>query len=301
VNLEFFRLRLHFRAVEPVRFPPGKAGNMLRGAFGTALRRAACVPECSNAATCALRATCAYSRLFEPRAAARGTGPSGLLDWPRPFVFRARHLDGQRFEAGQLFHFDVHLFDVANPGFAAFAASFARLAQDGMGPGRGRTELLHAAFIGLDGAPSPQPIALPLARGGENVSRILVRFVTPTELKGAPQAHPNFATLFGRIRDRVSNLRALYGPGPLPIDFHGMGARAERVEMPRCELRWEQIQRRSSRTRQSHPLGGFVGEAEYEGDLAEFLPYLDAAKWTGVGRQTVWGKGEIETRVVATS
>jgi CRISPR/Cas system endoribonuclease Cas6 (RAMP superfamily) len=80
-----------------------------------------------------------------------------------------------------------------------------------------------------------------------------------------------------------------------------MGERAACVEMPRCELRWEHVARRSSRTGQSHPLGGFLGEAEYAGDLAEFLPYLIAAKWIGVGRQTVWGKGEIETRVIATS
>jgi hypothetical protein len=37
-----------------------------------------------------------------------------------------------------------------------------------------------------------------------------------------------------------------------------------------------------------------VGSAEYEGDLAEFVPYLRAARWAGVGRQTVWGNGEIE-------
>jgi len=297
VNLAFFRLRLHFRAVEPVRFPPGKAGNILRGAFGTALRHVACVPECTEAASCPRRATCAYSRLFEPRAA-RGTGPSGLRDWPRPFVFRAAHLDGQRFQAGQHFHFDAHLFDLAQPGIEAFAASFARLAQEGIGPGRGRAELLGTELLGLDGTPSPQPIALSLERSAENVSRILVRFVTPTELKGA-DSPAAFATLFSRIRDRISTLRALYGPGPLEIEFHDMSERAACVEMPRCELQWERVERRSSRTGQSHSLGGFVGEAEYSGDLAEFLPYLDAARWTGVGRQTVWGKGEIETRVLS--
>jgi hypothetical protein len=37
-----------------------------------------------------------------------------------------------------------------------------------------------------------------------------------------------------------------------------------------------------------------VGEAEYEGELGEFVPYLKAGKWVGVGRQTVWGKGEVE-------
>ncbi len=299
VNFAFFRLRLHFRAVEPVRFPAGKAGNVLRGVFGTSLRRVACVPECPGAASCELRAACAYSRLFEPRAA-RGTGPSGLRDWPRPFVFRARHLDGGHFEGGQAFHFDVHIFDLAQPGVDAFAASFAFLAREGIGPGRGRAALVRAELLDLDGAPTAQPISLSLERGAANISRILVRFVTPTEVKGAdgPAA---FATLFSRIRDRVSTLRALYGPGPLAIDFRGMAQRAACVEMPRCELRWERVERRSTRTGQSHSLGGFVGEAEYSGDLAEFLPYLDAAKWTGVGRQTVWGKGEIETRVIATS
>ncbi|MBI2680942.1 MAG: CRISPR system precrRNA processing endoribonuclease RAMP protein Cas6 [Candidatus Solibacter usitatus] len=301
MNFAFFRLRLHFRAAEPVRFPPGKAGNILRGAFGTALRGVACVPECTAAATCPLRATCAYSRLFEPRAAR--AGPSGLVDWPRPFVFRAAHLDGRRFEAGQPFHFDAHLFDLADPGVTAITASFACLAQEGIGPGRGRSELVAAEMIDLDCAAAAQPITLSLDRGAENVSRILVRFVTPTELKsaGSPQSHPTFATLFARVRDRISTLRALYGPGPLAIDFHAMGERAKRVKMPRCELQWQHVERRSSRSGQSHPLGGFVGEVEYEGDLAEFLPYLRAAQWTGAGRQTVWGKGEIATRVVATS
>ncbi len=124
-----------------------------------------------------------------------------------------------------------------------------------------------------------------------------MRFVTPTELKGS-DSPAAFATLFSRIRDRISTLRALYGPGPLEIEFRDMAERAACVEMPRCELQWERVERRSSRTGQSHSLGGFLGEAEYSGDLAEFLPYLDAARWTGVGRQTVWGKGEIETRVI---
>ena len=32
---------------------------------------------------------------------------------------------------------------------------------------------------------------------------------------------------------------------------------------------------------------------------AEFAPYLALGKWVGVGRQTVWGKGEIETHLPA--
>ena len=88
-------------------------------------------------------------------------------------------------------------------------------------------------------------------------------------------------------------MRELYDDGPLEIDFRGFGERAAKVRMLRCEVAQMDVRRRSSRTGQVHSLGGFIGEAEYAGELTEFVPYLHAARWTGVGRQTVWGKGEI--------
>jgi hypothetical protein len=102
---------------------------------------------------------------------------------------------------------------------------------------------------------------------------------------------PEFAILFARLRDRVSILHRLYGGGPLDIDFAGMAQRAAAVRIGGGALRWETVERHSSRTGQSHPLGGFLGEVEYHGELTEFLPWLAAGYWTGVGRQTVWGKG----------
>jgi hypothetical protein len=63
--------------------------------------------------------------------------------------------------------------------------------------------------------------------------------------------------------------------------------------MTRCEIQHVPVERTSRATGETHSLGGFTGVAEYQGDLGEFLPYLEIARWTGVGRQTVWGKGEI--------
>ena len=129
-----------------------------------------------------------------------------------------------------------------------------------------------------------------------NIHRLRVRFLTPTELKGA--ATPEFGPLIARIRDRVSTLRALYGRGPLDLDFRAFGERAAAVRMTRCELHTVEHERVSKGTGQKHSLGGFVGLAEYEGSVAEFIPYLEAARWTGVGRQTVWGKGEIAVEMI---
>jgi CRISPR/Cas system endoribonuclease Cas6 (RAMP superfamily) len=118
--------------------------------------------------------------------------------------------------------------------------------------------------------------------------RVRVHFLSPTELKNARR--PEFGPLFSRIRDRIGTLRALYGSGPLEIDFKAMGERAMAIQMTRCDIRHVEVERS---TGQRHPLGGFTGIAEYEGDLTEFIPYLEIAGYTGVGRQTVWGNGEI--------
>ncbi len=164
--------------------------------------------------------------------------------------------------------------------------AFARLAKDGLGPLRGRADLVSV---------EQRPISLPLDPGPAETHALRVEFVTPTELKSGDRlaARPEFDVLFARARDRVSTLRALYGAGPLAIDFRAMAERAAAIRMTRCDLHQVEAERKSSRTGQVHGISGFVGIAEYEGALTEFLPYLKAAEWTGVGRQCVWGKGEL--------
>jgi hypothetical protein len=126
--------------------------------------------------------------------------------------------------------------------------------------------------------------------------RIRVDFLTPTELKHEHKIvhRPEFPILFGRIRDRIGTLSRLYGADTLDIDYQGTNARAAAVRMTSCRIGRQETQRRSTKTGQGHSIGGFVGHAEYEGDLGEFLPYLQAGRWVGVGRQSVWGKGEIK-------
>ena len=291
-TFEFYRLRWHFEALGKLSFPAGVSGNVVRGAFGLLLRQTA--------------SSEVYAGLFEPGRAG-GASPSGLKDWPRPFVFRTAALDGREIAPGEAFHIDMNLFDCRAELMGAIRTTFEQLGQTGLGPGRGRAALTRVEQVGTDelaweigtrpGPPSlirldPEPAELA-------ERQVRLRFETPTELKGAngrnsaSDAAPDFGVLFARLRDRISTLRALYGAGPLAVDFRGLGDRARAVELVSSDIEWISARRRSSRTGQSHPLGGFTGEAEYAGDLGEFLPWLRAARWTGVGRQTVWGKGDV--------
>mgnify|MGYP003345211683 CR=1 FL=1 len=237
---------LRFR-IRPRREAPVTA-NLLRGAFGSAVRG---ISERD------------YQRFFAPKRVG-GDGPSGLMDPPRPFVFRVCGPD----EIG------MNVFATREPANEAFLAAMNAI----------------RAFK-IESVTGTNVLRLPLSGAACGVSRLRVCFLTPTELKGVDR--PDFGTLLARIRDRISTLRELYGPGPLDLDFKAFGERAARVRITRCDLIQIAAGRVSRATGQSHSLGGFTGVAEYEGDLAEFLPYLEIARWTGVGRQTVWGKGEI--------
>jgi hypothetical protein len=307
VCFEFYRLRFHFEAIDGLSIPRARAGNMVRGAFGATLRKLACSSQCGESGH---HADCQYARIFEPRSADL-VGPSGFRDLPRPFVLRTAQLDARKISPGELFSFDAHWFDTRSATLTYFASALAQLGCEGLGPHRGRSRLVAVEQLALDDAllctafqdgnwrHGLQPTSVSLIPEESGIASVTVRFVTATELKHGNElaTRPEFAVLFARIRDRVSTLRALYGAGPLEVDFREMGDRAEAIEMPRCEIRQVRAVRRSTRTGQTHPLGGFTGVAEYRGELSEFLPYLRAARWTGIGRQTVWGKGEIRVMV----
>jgi hypothetical protein len=255
-TFDLYPLRYRMVARAVLDFPAGETANLLRSRLGKALRRISRE---------------LYEGFFAPRA---GSGPSGLRDAPRPFVLRVRHLEGAHFASGERFEIGMNLFETRR-------APFDEL----------RGALSAAVSSDCAGISGIEPLSLRLDPSSNPVSRVRVHFLTPTELK--PADHPEFAVLFARLRDRISTLRALYGTGPLEIDFRAMAERAAAIRISRCELQRVEAERLSRSTGQRHSLGGFIGVAEYEGNLAEFVPYLEVARWTGVGRQTVWGKGEI--------
>jgi hypothetical protein len=263
VTFDLQACRFHLSARDAIHFPSGLTGNILRGALGSILRKTACEED--------------YARIFEPVSA--GVGPSGLTNWPRPFVIRAAALDGRTVKPDEQFCFSLNLFDTRNPALEHFTRAFGQWAD---------LVSVEQASVAVELSPPSVP-----------VSRIRVEFQTPTELKtDGAVGEPEFPVLMARARDRVSTLRSLYGAGPLEIDFRGLAERAQSVRTVRCELQRMEVERRSSRTGQRHGIGGFVGFAEYEGDLAEFLPFLEAAHWTGVGRHCAWGNGQIRTEIL---
>jgi len=308
VTFRYFPLCFRFVALTPVSFGSGLPGNAIRSALGSSLRQAGCVPDCDDSGACRHGNDCPYLYLFQPNVE---SGPSGLRHRPRPFVIRARQLEHCSIARGDKFEFQINVFELRRPVIDWVVRAFCRWEEHEQGPARSTVHLdaveLQPCFgppqlLFADGVllrPTPEPVSLSLERESpQDAKRLHVEFLSPTELKenGIVVEVPRFATLMRRIWERINTLSSVYGDGVLPINWSSLIERAASVR--NVSSRGVHVPvKRTSRKVGRHPLGGFVGELVYEGEVSQFVPWLRIAEITGVGRQTVWGKGEIRVRV----
>ena len=204
-----------------------------------------------------------YARWFDPHWT---NGPSGYKNAPRPFVLRWRE------PQLHFITFDPH--PTPRPIEVALAQNAA---------------IKREAVLQL-------PVLQTTAQTQTDPSTLRLNFVTPVELKkdGQIVTEPEFSILIDRLVERVWALGCLYQHWPASTDLTPLSEAARKVQL--VGHGWEPVvhQRRSARSCQLHGIGGFTGWAEYAGPLHQFLPLLAIGAWTGVGRQTVWGKGAFQ-------
>lgn len=301
--------RFVFRCEEPAVFPAGTLTNHLRGAFGLIFRRMVCDPACSGPEACARMGACPYTRLFAPRLDALAA--AGVADPPRSYVLRTPVLDELHFMPGDLFSVDLHLFDHSLPCLRYFIWAYMQLAEEGLGPRRARVRLQSVVRLSADRQPERKvfdgqhiepdaesnPLRLSLAPPRTPVHNLRILFLTPTALRVGNHntMQPDFPAIIARGCERIAALSGFYQGTGLDADFRSICQRAWTVHLVASDTHPITVERHSARTGENHELSGFVGSADYFGDLTEFVPYLRAAYWTGIGKHTVWGNGAIQT------
>lgn len=307
--------RFIFRCEDPAIFPAGTLTNHLRGAFGLIFRRMVCHPVCPGPESCPEMQTCPYARLFAPRL--EGLRAAGVADPPRSYVLRAPVLDELRLMPGDLFSVDLHLFDLSQPCLRYFIWAYMQLSKEGLGPQRARVSLTSVVRLGADRRPQAQvfdgqsiqpdaeanSVRLSLVPRATPVHQLRLLFLTPTVLRIGNKGtmRPDFVAIVARAWDRINALSGYYQSRGLDADFRGMCARARGVHIVSSDTQRLEVVRHSVRTGERHELSGFIGSADYFGDLTEFVPYLQAAYWTGIGKHSVWGSGAIQTIIHRTA
>lgn len=105
----------------------------------------------------------------------------------------------------------------------------------------------------------------------------------------------DFRAFFRNVYRRLTTLSALYGElGPdEDAEFACLDALAAGVRTAALRVTPLQWERRSNERDERHPMRGLLGTVAFEGPLGPFLPALQLAEATHIGKATSYGLGRI--------
>jgi hypothetical protein len=209
---------------------------------------------------------------------------------------------------GEPFEMGVNLFGAATDHAIACAMALTRVGEMGLGEHRGRFLFDRAWVAGSEQRPfleaSAGLVAWPaaisandwLSRAGSDQDSTRVTLATPLCIK---ENNENFfgplpfSHLVRRLHGRLAQLCEAAGEAK-PLAAETVAAQlqaAGEVTLEHSALRWQEIKRRSSRTRHTMGFGGMTGSLDYRGDLAPFAGLLALGEIMQLGGKTAFGFG----------
>lgn len=297
--LPFTPLTFRCRLTAPAVFSPYK-GSMLRGTFGTHLRRGLCMTRAKDCKACLLGQKCIYPRLFNP-------APVLGEAVPAPFCIEPE-LDGKiHYAQGDPFNFRLLIFGPGTEYAPFFVQAIKMAGERGMGktdvPGTFRIEeiLSRGQCIydpELDNLNTPEPFLLGRIPCPKLESDSLaLSLETPLRHKSGNHFSSTleFLELFHLILRRIRALALLaHSQWQLPPEeYASLREKAAAIEIEENNLRWQDWTRYSSRQETHMKFGGLVGKIVYRGNFAPFAPFLEVAQLAHLGKQTSFGLGKM--------
>jgi len=301
--------RYRFEAeVETPLHLPEYAGSALRGAFGNALRRTACMTREKECKPCPLYRSCPYPAVFSPPPPAEHSLQK-FSEIPAPFVVEPPAWGERDYAPGETLEFHLVLAGRALAQLALILFAWQRALGHGIGRGDGKARLRRVwlvedsggdtlVFDDTGGQLAEHAAHLPPPPAGlAGTDRIGLRFTTPLRIQHEgrplrPKALTPRAFLMALTR-RVALISEFHLGHRMEIDFHDLALRAAGVESDK-ELAWRDWTRYSSRQKQEMILGGCVGAWILRGELAPFLPFLHAGRWLHAGKNASFGLGRYD-------
>ncbi len=301
VPIELVRYRASFEISDPLHLPdyPGSAW---RGAFGHAVKAAACTRPGAACAACPECRDCPYPPLFETL---DGAEPI------RPYVLEPQVFSGY-FLPGSLIGLDFVLMGWLNGWLPLLIDALHSVGQQGLGKrspcrlaligaqqqvgpgGEGWVSILQPGHPGLIGAPI-EPLWIPAAPRQAHLD-----IITPLRFKYRGKfVEPSAFTakdLLTALSRRIEACASLMTDLPLPPKPTTWFSGAESL-IERAELAWLDTHHYSTRQHGALKLGGIIGHLLLHGPMLEQVwPWLWLGQWLHLGSSTTIGLGRYVVR-----
>ena len=303
-QLPVHRYQFNCLVKEPLQFN-FYAGSMLRGAFGQALRKLACVTRMKDCKACLLYRQCAYPKVFETPAP-HHTQFQSFSQIPNPFVLEPPPMGSNALTVGETFSFNVVLIGQALEQLPLIIFAWQTALNVGLGPNHAKVELLNVVF-----EPN-QPVAQLIYTNDAKASllqtpeftpeplpptdQLTVQLLTPLRIQKKGQvlsSHMRGKDFLMALIRRYYFLQEFHTPDYQAPDFKKLAQQVEQVE-GHHDFSWCEWHRYSSRQQQKMIFGGVLGQLHLVGELTPFLPILVSGQWFHVGNKTTFGMGHYQ-------
>lgn len=314
ITLQLARYRFHWRVTTPLLLPP-YASSALRGVYGHALRRLACLTRAGDCKGCAVLTNCPYPALFEPQRVPRPSGTAAGMPALATYAIETPFANASlqppkesRYRPGDRYAFDMVLMTpAAIAQLPLIMATWRQAFAHGVGPQDGKAELLRVEHLAPEepanniySSASPQlqrhKVALAMPKFSQT-EYVQLHLQTPLRIahQGRLIREPAMsASLFLRhLIRRVSFQACAQQTDAFSLDdIHQLNALADQVQEGERQLRWCDWERNSSRQKQKMKLGGLIGHWQLLQVPPPLLPFIYLGQWVHVGKECAFGLGQ---------
>lgn len=306
VPLPVARYRFRAQVQGELRLPP-YAGSLLRGAFGAALRRVACMTGLPACPACPLYRTCPYPALFETPPQPTPL-PQQFSQVPNPYVVEPPASGTRRVPAGETLEFHMVLIGhEALRQLPLVVHAWQRALAHGLGRMRVPAVLREVAWCSDEGHHEPvfeesdtrlhpHDAALVVPAPPPGLTTLRLHIETPLRIQHqghalGPQRLDTRTLILAAVRRATLMLHVHCGHDAAPDMPSVLNAAASAVD-DRAGLSWQDWTRYSSRQQQEMALGGVVGQWRLAGSaLAAAWPWLWLGQWLHLGKNATMGLG----------
>lgn len=293
------RYRFEFTVLTPIRLPE-YAGSMLRGAFGHALRRTACMTREKDCKLCPFYRTCPYPAIFETPPPEQHVLQK-FTQIPNPYIIEPPAWGERLYQTGDTLAFNMVLIGQRTLDQLALI-TYAWLRAFAHEVGHGTARLHAVTHLAQDGEhaiydlnqarllPHTAQIQLP----PQERDAVCLHFTTPLRLQSngvpLPLSQLTALDLLRALLRRTHLLLTLQMGGKGDFDYLRLLQLAKDVRDSR-ELTWSDWTRYSSRQHQTMQLGGVVGNWQLHTVPPELHDWLQLGQWLHIGKNATFGLG----------
>lgn len=302
LSIPLARYEFRFKVTRPF-FRPDYAGSMLRGLFGHALKKIACIHPTADCRDCTMYQTCTYPEIFETPPRAHKLQAFSQI--PNPYIIEPPPLGGHDYLPGETLVFNMVLTGKALKQFSLIILAMQQAFKTGVSRQNGSAELdevylldkankKHLIFSSYNELIQPHEQALLIAPPDTDIREVRLNFKTPLRLqqnsKPVRAKQLSARQLLVSLARRINLLSEFHNGQVLVKDFKALAGKAETVAIEH-RLKWHDWVRYSNRQKQKMQLGGLIGEIALSGDLTGFYSLLYLGQWLHVGKNATFGMG----------